>query len=60
VKIYTIVGENVLSTTVLPFSFRRRDLGDEVINVSALSPGIYFITITDEAKNVVTKKIVKM
>ena len=53
VAVYNVIGEPVLS-----FSCRRRSLEDEAINVSSLTPGIYFIRIKTE-NGIVISKFVK-
>ena len=60
VKIYDTMGEVVFSMTVPSFSFKRRSLEDEAINISSLPPGIYFVTVTDDKKNRISKRFVKM
>lgn len=59
-RIEKVEINNAFSTNVLPFSRERRGLGEELINVSSFPPGIYFITLTDEKKNRITKRFVKM
>jgi hypothetical protein len=60
IEIYDAIGTKVFSTTLLPFSSGRRDLRDEVIDVSTLIPGIYFISFVDNKHKTSTKKFVKM
>jgi hypothetical protein len=57
IEIYDLIGKKVLSKTILPFSFRRRGLGDEVINVSALTPGVYTVLIRAENKVEILKLV---
>jgi hypothetical protein len=55
IGLYNSIGENIFS--------QRQEANSQqqiTINVSFLTPGIYFITISDEAGNKVTKKVVKM
>lgn len=57
IEIYNTLGRKVLSKTVPSFSSRRRSLEDEVINISSLVPGIYFVKIkTDDGAK--TQKLV--
>jgi hypothetical protein len=55
VEIYDVLGEKVLSKDV---TAGNTDVF--TINTEGLTPGIYFITVMDEKKNSVTRKIVKM
>jgi hypothetical protein len=54
IEIYNTVGEKVSSQ---PVSSNPKQV---TISVADFLPGIYFITVTDQAGNKVTKKIVKM
>jgi hypothetical protein len=54
---YFLSIKNTLGETVLIKSVTKKTLS---VDVGAFSPGIYFITITDERKNIITKKFVKM
>lgn len=55
IEIYNTVGEKILSQWSAANSQRQIK-----IDVSHFIPGLYFITITDQAGNKVTKKVVKM
>jgi hypothetical protein len=54
IEIRDVLGEKVFSQPL------TSDTKQVTISVADFSPGIYFITITDQAGNKVTKKIVKM
>ena len=54
VELYNSIGEKVFSQ---PQTTNHKL---QTVEVSQLSPGIYFITLTDQAGNKVTKKVVKM
>jgi N-acetylneuraminic acid mutarotase len=54
IEIYSSLGENVFKSQI---SGLKSQIS---IDVSQLLPGIYFITVTDEEGNKVTKKVVKM
>jgi hypothetical protein len=54
VELYNTVGEKVFEKRL------TSDIQYPTISVANFSPGIYFITVTDNAGNKVTKKIVKM
>ena len=47
-------GETVWSNAKAPVS----SLGGLAVNVSKLPNGIYFLQVTDEDKNVITKKVI--
>src|SRR5258706_382706 len=53
IEIYSSLGEKV-------FEHQTSDVQHLTISVADFPPGIYFITVTDEAGNKVTKKVVKM
>jgi hypothetical protein len=53
IEIYSSIGEKIISQ----ISSLKSQIS---VDVSQLSPGIYFITVTDQARNKVTKKVVKM
>ncbi|MBK5284857.1 MAG: T9SS type A sorting domain-containing protein [Bacteroidia bacterium] len=58
VEVWDVVGEKCLSA--LTPNPSPSGEGSASIDVSKLTPGIYFITVTDEKKNKVTRKVVKM
>ena len=61
ISIYNTVGEKCLTLTLSPDNNRdRHGEGTASIDVSELPAGIYFVTVTNEKKNPVTRKIVKM
>jgi hypothetical protein len=55
IEIYNMFGEKVYSQK--PETSNTKPV---TVNVSALTPGIYFINLIDERKNAVTKKFVKI
>jgi hypothetical protein len=54
IEIYSSIGEKVFSQPV------TSNAKQVTISIADFSPGIYFITVTDQAGNKVTKKVVKM
>jgi uncharacterized delta-60 repeat protein len=54
IEIYNTVGEKVF------FQPETNNQQHVTISVADITPGIYFITVTDQAGNKVTKKVVKM
>lgn len=60
VEIYDVTGEKVFSSSLLSPLLEKGGTRGEVINVSSLIPGIYFVRVTDEKENKVSKKFVKM
>lgn len=57
IEIYNLFGEKVFPSPLSPLFFRRGD-GGEVIDVSSLSPGIYFAVI-DTGKEKITRKFIR-
>ncbi len=55
VEVYNVLGEKVFSSTVVPLSSRRGDERGEVINVSSLQNGIYFVKVKGEKEERVAK-----
>jgi hypothetical protein len=53
IEIYSSLGEKIISQ----ISSLKSQIS---VDVSQLSPGIYFITVTDQVGNKVTRKVVKM
>ncbi|HLG34079.1 MAG TPA: T9SS type A sorting domain-containing protein, partial [Bacteroidia bacterium] len=58
IDVYDVVGARVKNLT--PFPSPGGEGRSASIDVSMLSPGIYFVAVRDEKNNLVTKKIVKM
>jgi hypothetical protein len=54
VELHNTVGEVLLNYKLSTMNYQLS------VDVSQLRPGIYFITLTDQAGNKVTKKVVKM
>ena len=54
IEIYNAHGERIFSQPV------TTNLKQVTISVADFPPGIYFITVTDQAGNKVTKKVVKI
>ena len=54
IEIYSSLGEKVFSQLQTP------NLKLQTVDVSQLNPGIYFITITDQSGNKVTRKVMKI
>lgn len=52
VEVYNIMGERIYR--------QMSDIQRLTINVSKLTPGVYFVTVNDENKNLVTRKFIKM
>ena len=48
----TVTGQIVKTISSLS------NLSNELINISDLTPGIYFVTIEDSKKNQITKKVI--
>jgi hypothetical protein len=59
IKIYDIVGKLQQSKIVNSHFEGGRGMSEIVIDISTLSSGIYFITVTDENQYKIVKKIVK-
>ncbi|HLG35958.1 MAG TPA: T9SS type A sorting domain-containing protein, partial [Bacteroidia bacterium] len=57
IEMYNVVGERIKNLTLNPSPLGE---GSASIDVSELTPGIYFVTVTDEAGNKMVRKIVKM
>ncbi len=54
IVIYNVFGEKIFEKRL------TSGVRHPTINVSSFSPGIYFVTVTDEMKNRITKRLVKM
>jgi dienelactone hydrolase len=59
IEIYDMLGQEVFHTSPVPLSSGRGDERGEVVNVTPLAPGIYFVILRDGQNNYATKKFVK-